>query len=260
MSTPFNKVIEHIASVGYHNHRLEGHSDIVSNGIVADLLENCEPFRNDFESGVIGTWLNARAPGARGRKIDLFVGEPQEGMTVPDISKLRICVENKSVVTAHRNRGSRFDDLNDTMSVVHDVRKEAVIVATVLIGIARRVLNIPDQVKNRFKGNIQKFERKVVPRLSKGDQKLWKDFSSAISRNTANDPTRTVEKFRMLPTRRPGHTHIQGYDYVLLVPVDIDNVNPPKLALDNELGIDIERDYKEMIDTICKAYRARWHL
>ena len=64
----------------------------------------------------------------------------------------------------------------------------------------------------------------------------------------------------MLPTRPPAHTHIQGYDYVLLVPVNIDNVNPPKLALDNNLGIDIEQDYKEMIETICKAYRARWHL
>src|SRR5438132_3325628 len=56
MSTPFDKVIEHIATVGYHNHRLEGHSDIVSNGIVVDLLRNCEPFRKDFELGVIGTW------------------------------------------------------------------------------------------------------------------------------------------------------------------------------------------------------------
>ena len=260
MSTPFDKVIEQIAKAGYHNHRLEAHSDIVSNGIVTDLLDNCESFRDDFKSGVIGTWLNARAPGARGRKIDLFVGEPQPEMTVPDVSKLRICVENKSVVTAHRNRGSRFDDLNDTMSVVHDVRKEAVIVATVLIGVARNVLNIPDQVKSRYKTNPRKFERSVVPRLSKGEEKLWSEFSWAISRNSASDPERTVAKFEMLPTRPPAHTHIQGYDYVLLVPVNIDNVNPPKLAFDNKLGIDIEHDYKEMIETICKAYRARWHL
>jgi hypothetical protein len=260
MSTPFDKVVERIAAAGYHNHRLEDHSDIVSNGIVGDLLRSCKPFRQDFESGTIGTWLNARAPGARGRKIDLFIGEPQSGMTVPDISKLRICVENKSVVTAHRNRGSRFDDLNETMSVVHLARKEAVIVATVLIGVARNVLNIPDQVKSRYKDNIRKFEKSVVPRLSKGDQKLWKDFSWAVSVNRAGDPARTVAKFRMLPTRRPGHTHVQGYDYVLLVPVYIDNVNPPRLAVENELGIDIEKDYREMIDTICKAYRTRWHL
>lgn len=260
MSTPFEKVIEQIAAAGYHNHRLESHSDVVSNGIIEDLLNHCEPFRQDFEAGLVGTWLNARAPGARRRKIDLFIGEPQQGMTVPDISKLRICVENKSVVTAHRNRGSRFDDLNETMNVVHGVRKEAVIVATVLIGTARKVLNIPDEVKKRYKGKPMKFETKVVPRLSKGDQQLWKEFASAISVNSPNDPARTAARFRSLPTRRPGHTHVQGYDYVLLVPVDIDNVNPPKLAIDNDLGIDIEHDYREMIDTICTAYRTRWHL
>ena len=259
MSTPFKEVIDRIAAVGYHNHRLEDHSDIVGSGVVKDLLQTCEPFRQDFESGVIGTWLNARAPGARGRKIDLFIGEPQRGLAVPDISKLRICVENKSVVTAHRNRTSRFDDLNETMSVVHGIRKEAVIVATVLVGTAPNVLNIPDQVKNRYRANIRKFERSVVPRLSKGDEKLWKDFSWAISVNRSNDPAKTVAKFRMLQTRRAGHTHVQGYDYVLLVPVHIDNVNPPRLAIDNELGIDLEADYKEMIETICKAYRARWH-
>jgi hypothetical protein len=128
------------------------------------------------------------------------------------------------------------------------------------VGLARKVLNVPDQVKNRFRGNIQEFETKIVPRLSKGDQKLWSDFPWAISLNSANDPVRTVARFRMLPTRRPGHTHIRGYDFVLLVPVYIDNVSPPTIAFNNDLGIDVERQYKQMIDTICKAYRTRWHL
>jgi hypothetical protein len=260
MSTPFDKVIKRIASLGYHNHRLEAHSDIVSEGIVKDLLKNCEPFRQDFKSGIIDKWLNARAPGARGRKIDLFIGEPEKGEKVPNVSKLRICVENKSVVTAHRNRGNRFDDLNDTMSVVHDVRQEAIIVATVLVGVARNVLNVPDQIKNRYRGNLVEFENSVLPRLSKGDKTLWADFSWAVSFNSENDPAQTVAKFGMLPTRRPGHTHVRGYDYVLLVPVHIDNVNRPRIARKNAFGIDVEKDYKRMIDAICKAYRARWHL
>ncbi len=260
MSTPFDDVIASIASARYHNHRLEGHSDIVSNGIYRDLLSQCEAIRHDAEEGTIQQWLNVRAPGARGRKIDLFVGEPKRDTSVPDIKQLRICVENKSVVTAHRNRDSRFDDLNQTMKVVHDVKQEAVVVATVLIGVAPSVLNIPDDVKKHYKSNLAKFARTVVPRLSSGDQKLWTDYPTAISKNTPNDPARTVAKFRMLTTRSPGHTHVQGYDYLLLVPVHIDNVNPPRLATDNLLGIDIESDYQQMIDTICKAYTARWHL
>src|SRR5437763_550040 len=244
MSTPFDLVIKHIAAVGYHNHRLESHSDIVSRGIFDDLLETCPPLRRDVEKDVVRRWLNVRAPGARERKMDLFVGEPQRPGTKPDIKLLRVCVENKSVITAHRNRDARFDDLNETMKVVHGVKQEAVIVATILVGVAPHVLNIPDGVKKFYKGKLGKFQRSVLPRLSTGDQSLWDDFAWAVSVNKDIDAAQTVAKFRMLGTRPPGHTHVQGYDYLLIVPVHIDNVNPPRIALDNRLGIDVEKEYR----------------
>ncbi|HEX7295941.1 MAG TPA: hypothetical protein VF251_09340, partial [Pyrinomonadaceae bacterium] len=67
-------------------------------------------------------------------------------------------------------------------------------------------------------------------------------FEWAVSDNKLGDPAETVRKLRMLPTRHPGHTHVCGYDYVLVVPVSIDNVNPPRLAVHNDLGIDIAED------------------
>ena len=73
MSTPFDDVIASIAEAGYHNHRLEGHSDIVSDGIYNDLVAHCEAVGTDDLDGTIKKWLNVHAPGARGRKIDLFV-------------------------------------------------------------------------------------------------------------------------------------------------------------------------------------------
>jgi hypothetical protein len=260
MSTPFDKVIEHIAATGYHNHRLEEHSDIVSNGVFNDLIKKCAPIRNDVKKGIIRAWLNVRAPGARERKIDLFVGEPEKGLKKPNIKRLRICAENKSVITAHRNRDARFDDLNETMKVVHAVKQEAVIVATILVGVAPNVLNIPDQVKKHYKNKPIEFEKSVLPRLSSGDQSLWDEFAWAVSLNKESDCARTIEKFRMLRTRPPGHTHVQGYDYILIVPVHIDNVNPPRIAVQNSLGINVNADYKQMVSTICKAYTARWHL
>ena len=81
-----------------------------------------------------------------------------------------------------------------------------------------------------------------------------------MSRNRPRDPQRTVEKFRKLPTRPPGRTDLVAYDYVLLVPVFIDNVHPPRVARDNALGIDVDGEYRMMLDRICKAYTARWHL
>jgi len=259
LTTPFDKVIEAIKRRGFHNHRLDEHSDVVSEGIFADLVEQCEPLRGDVATGIVKRWLNVRTPGARERKIDLLIGEPGPDVK-PDLSKIRVGVENKSVITAHRNRDARFDDLNEALKVLHGAKSEAVLVATVLVGLASRVLNVPDGVKKRYKNRPRKFKESILPRLSSGDQTLWEEFDWAISNNREDDPRKTVEKFRSLPRRRPSHTHVAGYDYLLLVPIYIDNVSPPHLPRPNSLGIDVDAEYAAMLNQICKAYHARWHL
>lgn len=260
--TPFDSVVEEIKRRGFHNQRLEGHSDVVGDGILKDLVRNCAPFANDISAGVLKAWPNVRTPGARHRKIDLFVGEPDSDGK-PNFEGVRLCIENKSVVTAHRNHYARFDDLNETLQVLHRAKSETVLVATVIVGVAERVLNIPDRVKPRYKKNPSAFESEVLPRLSSGDQSLWDEFDWAISSNRPDDPQTTIEKFRELPIRRPGRTHVVGYDYVLLVPACIDNVNPPYIVPPGDrksFGIDVEADYAKMLDITCKAYTARWHL
>lgn len=259
MQTPFDEVIEDIKKRGYHNHRLEEHSDVVSMGILRDLKASCPAFKSDLDSGKTKWWLNVKAPGARRRKMDLLVGEP-DGEGKPDLQKVRVCVENKSVVTAHRNNVSRFDDLNEALQVLHSAQSEAVVVATVLIGVATRVLNVPDKVKSMYKERMNEFDQNVRPRFSTGDQSLWKEFSYAVSPNRSDDSIRTKEKLLKLPTRPPGHTHVVGYDYVLLVPVYIDNVNPPYVDRQNRLGIDVDKEYQTMLEQMCKGYGARWHL
>ncbi|MGQ0650251.1 MAG: hypothetical protein ACT4P7_22145, partial [Gemmatimonadaceae bacterium] len=91
MNTPFDAAVAAITWARYHNNRLESHSDIVSDGIVADLKAACAPFREDLESGVVQIWRNVSSPGDRERKVDLFVGEPNEHGR-PDIAKVRIAV------------------------------------------------------------------------------------------------------------------------------------------------------------------------
>lgn len=104
------------------------------------------------------------------------------------------------------------------------------------------------------------FAAQVAPRLSSSDDTLWQAFPHAISYNRPDDAERSVRKFRELPTRPPGRTDLVAYDYVLLVPVLIDNVHPPRVVRANHLGIDLDADYARMLDRICKAYTARWHL
>jgi hypothetical protein len=132
-------------------------------------------------------------------------------------------------------------------------------VGTVMIGTAERVLNVPDRVKP-FMSDEAELEEEVRPRLSTGDVALWDEFDHAISENRSVDPARSVAKFRELPTRRPGHTHDEGYGCLMLAPVFIDNVNPPRVERKNSLGINVDHDYKKMIQDVCRAYSTRWDM
>lgn len=259
MNTPFDAVIAAIAKARYHNHRLEAHSDIVSDGIVNELREQCATFRGDLESGAVRIWKNVASPGDRERRVDLFVGEPDaDGQ--PDIAKVRIAIEHKSVITAHRNTTNRFDDLKKVLAAVQGARPEALLIATVLIGVAERTLNIPDQVHKFYRDREEEFERDVLPRLSSGDESLFTQFSWAVSTNRASDAKKTLELFRTLPTRGSAQTHLVAYDSVLMVPVYIDNVHPPALPRPNTLGVDVDAEYQDFLLRTCKAYTARWHM
>jgi hypothetical protein len=259
MTTPFDSAVEAIKRLGYHNHRLETHSDAVSRGLFQDLVTMCAPIRDDLERGAVKVWYNVSSPGDRLRKVDLFVGEPTSQGKI-DIQRVRIAVENKSVITAHRNRTNRFDDLKKVLGAIYSARPEAIVVATVLVGLAERVLNVPDQVHKFFHDRESEFIAGVLPRLSTGDQTLWEEFDWAVSVNASNDPARTLKLLRTLPIRKAGHTHVEGYDFVLLVPVHVDNVNPPYLPRTNPLGVDVDDDYRQLLEQMCAAYTARWHM
>ena len=151
MNTPFDNVIRRIIERGYHNHRTAEHSDIVCTGIWNDLLTRCEDIRDDYDRGRIGHWLNQPAPDLQRRRADLLVCETNELTDTPDLSRVRICLENKSVLTAHRNRGERFRDLDNFRSEVQQRRREAIVLGTVMIGTARRYLNVADQVGRLYR-------------------------------------------------------------------------------------------------------------
>ncbi len=258
MNTAFDDVIASISERHFHNHRLEGHSAAMSRGILRDVRAICPPLEDAFASERLGEWLDYPSPAGRARKLDLAVAERIDESGLPDLSRLRLCIENKSVVTAHRNRTNRYDDLSDLLGVLHRTRPDAILVATVLVGLCPRVLNIPDRVKPFL--DESHFLTEVLPRLSTGDGRLWAEFPKAISTNSQQDPRLTIDKFRQLPVRPPGRTDLVAFDFVLLVPVLVDNVNPPTIARSNSLGIDVDADYQAMLDKICRAYTARWHI
>jgi len=190
---------------------------------------------------------------------------------LPDPDKIRIISEHKSVITAHRNRSARHDDLNNLYQDTSNTSELVIVTATVMVGIAERYLNVSDQIKRRYQKNVttrsgktkkvldaERFNDEVLSRLRAHDQNLWKDFSDDVSYNTTRDINATFELFRTLPVRPLNARNKPGYDAFLIVPVHYDNVNPARVARDNPFGIDIERDYQAFIQRIINIYEMLW--
>ena len=175
----------------------------------------------------------------------------------PDLKQVRVLVEHKSVVTAHRNRSARKQDIDRELRAIHAMNPRTIVVATVIVGVCEKVLNVPDCVKKDRMYRGDRFEQEILPRLSTGDLRLWDEFADCVSKNTADDPLNTIKLFQKLPVRTLSDTHETALDYLLFIPVAIDNVNPPRLTHFGQF--EPVRDYERMVKHLCQAYTIRWH-
>ena len=62
METPFDTILKNIRDAGYHNHRLNSHSNLLSEQIVKDLEKSCEAFAKDRQNGTLREWHNTPGP------------------------------------------------------------------------------------------------------------------------------------------------------------------------------------------------------
>lgn len=285
--TPYDDHADQVAKSGYHGHRGSGHMDVVSRGILRDLREKCAAIREDLDDGTIGCWVNCTIPWGEGEWAgDIILAEPQkpakaskskpanfaaEGAASvpgakPDGRKLRLVVEHKSVVTAHRNKNSRGRELNDDVNNANNAGWTVVVAATILIGTAPKVLNVVDGVRRLYKDPARrgkyledKFEAEVGERLKAKDPAVWKDLHPFVSENRATDPADTVTFFRqVLPVRPQGSRAQRGLDALLLVPVYYDNVGTARVDRSNSVGIDVDAEYADFLRRLCTAYSMRW--
>lgn len=253
MQTPFDPILDNIKDKGFHNHRDASHSNLLTEQISNDLKHSCDALEADFNNGVIQEWHTVRGPD--GRNTDLIIGASKSDGT-PDLTQVRILIEHKSVVTAHRNKNARYQDIEREMLATHAKNPLTIVGATLVVGVCKNVLNVPDCVKREAKRRNLDFDAQVRPRLSSGDATLWQDFADCVSKNKEDDALKTVEMFKALPVRPIAQSHEKALDFMLFIPVVIDNVNPPRLGgIDN---IDPVADYRAMIGHICRAYKIRW--
>ncbi len=257
MITPADRVVERILQDRYHDHRSARHSDIICNHFILDLLKQCPALANDIESAKVEYRLNVDVPGLT-HKVDLMIYEIDDINDDPALERARLCMENKSVITAHgKNRKNRQSDLSDFANLLQTKKPEAIALGHVLVGTGIQYVNIPDAVKRKCQILEIDFDCDVLPRLSSGDQKLWEEFGTKP--NSVDAATKTIEMMRTLPVKEKGFTHELGFDFLLIEPVFVDNINPPRVERENPFGINIDTQYEEMLKRTCRAYTSRWH-
>lgn len=287
--TPFDEHADRANAVGFHNHRDNSHSDIISDGLVSGLREVCPSLRRHLDAGTVGCWKNQPNPWGRKRNTDLVIADPLKSSlpatlpptpypsqgaasmrgAKPDNTRVRIVIEHKSVITAHRNRSARHDDLNN-LSKEAAGESRVVVAATVMVGMAARVLNVPDRIMPRYyaqsersgrlvrKLDEERFNREVLARLRAHDPKLLNDFPDAVSYNTPRDIEDTLAKFGTLRLRPPDDRTKPGLDALLLVPVYYDNVGPARVARDNPYDINVDAAYQAFLQRIAGDYDRIW--
>lgn len=286
--TPFDDHAARVNAEGYHNHRVNTHSDLISQGIVQDLYGTSRSLRRHLDDGLVGFWVNRRNPWGRKRNTDLIIGQPVEAvakpssplgfkgaatLSSPDPDNVRVIGEHKSIVTAHRNRSARHDDLDHLYQDANAKSPGTLVCATIMIGTAEWYLNVADRLKSGFaKWEFEdgkrkrvhleeKFEREVMPRLRRHDPALMDDFIFAVSDNTERDIEASFELFqREIPVRPIGDRASPGFDAFLIVPVHYDNVHPARVDREAQrrFRLDHDRDYQAFIARLARDYDALW--
>lgn len=284
--SPFDEHARRVATSGYHAHRGSTHSDVISERILDDIVKKCPALREDLLAAKVGCWLNIKIPFHEGTwDADLVIAEADDGSisdktiekgkanglaavkgAKPDGNALRLVIEHKSVVTAHRNRGNRFKELATDVKYSNDAGSNVIVAATILLGTAPQVLNVVDGVRKRYripgkvgKYNEPKFDAEVGHRLRAKDPKVWEDFAEHVSFNKPGDAQKTAEYFRTnLPERSQDRWNQPGIDALLVVPVFYDNVGTAYVDRDHALGSSFDTEYGVFLDKLCKAYTRRW--
>lgn len=257
MTTPADRVIEQIIRDKYHDHRSARHSDLVCEHFILDLLQQCAALAKDIDEVRVKYGFNIEVPGLT-HKVDLMIYEVDDDNLEPSLDRARLCMENKSVITAHgKNRKNRHSDLSDFSKLLQTRKPEAIVLGHVLVGTGIHYINIPDSVKSKCRILGIDFEKAVLPRLSSGDPTLWEEFGAKP--NTQDAAAKTIELMRSLPVKEKGFTHEQGFDVLLIEPVFIDNIHPPRVERENSFDIDVDRGYRDMLSRTCRAYTSRWH-
>ncbi|MGH2535740.1 MAG: hypothetical protein ACRDJW_26105 [Thermomicrobiales bacterium] len=220
---------------------------------MSDLLETCEPIRQQAACGEIACGINYGFGWKNGKRktLDLAIGIPlvphdpptdgsilrfksrgSKGSTTPpdqQFSRLLIACEAKSVLTEHSKSQPRvFDELNGSHAIVHGGSRDTIAAGVTLINIAETVVSPLRQRHNRPEIEISQHHQ-------------------------PEDAAAMVRHLRDLPHRSSNDE--VGFDAYCSFIMDVNNQGRVELWSDPPAPQPDDRDhYETFLANICRAY------
>jgi len=297
----FERVIKRIRNDGVYHPRDQRVSTQLGLEILRDLYFVSPEFREDVNCGRICYGFNLKfekTSTSNSKRTDLAIGVLDESADIPPIltkyledaplipemkmlhittrdrdlmKEVRIAMENKSVITAHRNRNNRSDELVSIADVLSEACPGAILVATVMIGTATEFLNY--EVLQRAEGVLEVFCERVrggyqldeIKRLLGRSAPEIADFlnqprirKALISTNESQEPFNTMDRMHGVLKPRENTSQI-GYDVLILQFCHIDNIGPARLESPEYFkGIYAQYQYNTALKRLSGLYRERF--
>jgi hypothetical protein len=186
-------------NIGF-NPRAQQNSNALSDFVVADLVTSCPAIRNAIQSKALTPKKNSEvSTTSAARTVDLVLFET---LKLPLIS-VRVSVENKTIMTAHRKaRKNRYGDIIAYSNHMHNHRRECVAGAIVVVNVSPKYENPDEFAKGLVRPNF--------------------DMDKIV--------TDTISIFRRIPLRNePGDPSDQPEALAVIV-VDYDGESSAKLV------------------------------
>ncbi len=253
--TAFERLVSYLERERIHHPRTGFHSDYLSKEFLRDLYHVSSIFKSDVDAGTICYKVNHRLGlGGRQHVLDLVLGTREDSSQQTSIDPknqgfqriresepkdIRLIMENKSLITAHRNVYNRTRILADLAEAVRDGQhRHVLLVGTFIIGTADKFLNYETFIRARdvlshlcseSKFNLKELEGMI----GTGNEKI-REFvedpalpETMISRNKPDEPEKTLDIIiQDVPIKQLSGG---GYDGFAIQFCHLDNIDRPRL-------------------------------
>ncbi len=287
VASAFDDLVDHIIKHKIYNPRPQVISRVLSRGIIKDLIKYSKHFREHIKEGiaVFRTDLRLTKDG-KSHTIDLALGLRKksesrtkrkplsieidgESLIVYNEEPLEftLFLENKSIITAHRNKRNRTRDLESLASFLPKFGEDPIKAATMIIGTAERYLNV-DRLKwaedaldllckernsdisiEGIRESMGQSDQTLIELLK--DEKIAELF---CSKNKTEDPQKTMETVISEVPLKPDSQ--EGFDAIAIQFLSLDNIHTPTLVTPDYFSDEKYRryHYNEVIDLLAKEY------